>query len=108
MLAAHGAACHRCQHSGRHSRLAQVAPHAVGLPRDGLDVQPLKHGGGRSSDSGLLIMANRQPTDSGFEPYEAWCGSELFANKGVRRGKPAARPRSTIGEQIAQMMPTAS
>jgi hypothetical protein len=31
-------------------------------------------------------MANRRPTDSGFEPYDAWCGSELFANKGVRLG----------------------
>jgi hypothetical protein len=66
--------------------LTQVVPHSVGLPEDALDVQPLKHGGGRSSDSGLLIMANRRPTDSGFEPYDAWCGSELFANKGVRLG----------------------
>ena len=35
------------------------------------------------SGSGLLICSSIPCTSYGFEPYEAWSGTEMFANKGI-------------------------
>ena len=48
-----------------------------------MDWQPAKHHGCRDGDSGLLIASSLPACESGFEPYDAWCGSELLVNKGI-------------------------
>ena len=49
--------------------------------------------------AGLLLLSSAAPSESGFEPYDAWSGSELFVNKGIQwaRVPPAlARPSKGI------------
>jgi hypothetical protein len=31
----------------------------------------------------LLILSSIPPSERAFEPYEAWCGSEMWVNKGI-------------------------